>query len=62
MDKKKIKKRFDSLAEDIEHWKERNRCYYTDQDKYFKFLVPEGMSILDLGCGTGDLLYSLKPG
>jgi ubiquinone/menaquinone biosynthesis C-methylase UbiE len=25
------------------------------------FLIPEGSKILDLGCGVGDLLASLKP-
>lgn len=26
-----------------------------------RFLVPEGQRVLDLGCGGGDLLASLKP-
>ena len=36
--------------------------YYNDRlSKWLKFNVPEGASILDLGCGLGDLLASLKP-
>jgi len=59
--KEKIRKRFDLLAEKRQYWRNRNRYYYDDQEKYFRFLVPEGLSILELGCGTGDLLYALKP-
>jgi len=59
--KEKIRRRFDELAPKRQYWKDRNRYYYDDQEKYFRFLVPEGLSILELGCGTGDLLNALKP-
>ena len=56
-----IKKRFDALAEKRQDWKERNKYYYNDQEKYFRFLTSSGQSILELGCGTGDLLNGLEP-
>ena len=59
--KEKIRKRFDSLPEKRQYWRNRNRYYYDNQEKYFRFLVPEGLSILELGCGTGDLLDALRP-
>ena len=59
--KEKIRKRFDLLAEKRQYWRNRNRYYYDNQEKYFRFLIPEGLSILELGCGTGDLLYALRP-
>ncbi|RZB36208.1 MAG: hypothetical protein SRB2_02367 [Desulfobacteraceae bacterium Eth-SRB2] len=59
--KEEIIKRFDALAEKRQFWKDRNRYYYSDQENYFRFLVPERLSILELGCGTGDLLNALKP-
>jgi SAM-dependent methyltransferase len=62
MDKKaKLLSRFDALAPDRRRWKDRNRYYYEDQERYFRFLIPEGRSVLELGCGTGELLASLKP-
>ena len=60
--KENIKKRFNALAEKRQYWKDRNRYYYDDQERYFRFLVPEGLSILELGCATGDLLNALNPG
>lgn len=59
--KENIRKRFDALAGKRLYWKNRNRYYYADQEKYFQFLISSGQSILELGCGTGDLLNTLKP-
>ena len=59
--KEEIINRFDQLAALRLHWKARNQYYYNDQVRYFRFLVPEGSAVLELGCGTGDLLYALKP-
>ena len=53
--------RFDKLAGQRETWIKRNRYYYEDQARYYRFLVPEGLSVLELGCGIGDLLHVLKP-
>ncbi len=61
MKKEEIIKRFDALAPKREFWRNRNSYYYDDQEKFFRFMVPEGHSILELGCGTGDLLNALKP-
>ena len=52
---------FNKLAAERESWIRKNRYYYEDQTKYYRFLVPEGLSVLELGCGTGDLLHALKP-
>jgi len=59
--KQEIVQRFDRLAGERETWIRRNAYYYEDQQRYFRFLVPEGVSVLELGCGTGDLLGALRP-
>ena len=59
--KENIIHRFDRLAASRLGWKARNRYYYDEQVRYFRFLVPEGSAVLELGCGTGDLLDALKP-
>ncbi|MBW1826251.1 MAG: glycosyltransferase [Deltaproteobacteria bacterium] len=61
IEKEKIRNRFNALADRRQYWRTRNSYYYNDQERYFRFLVSEGLSILELGCGTGDLLNSLKP-
>ena len=53
--------RFNKLAAERETWIKKNRYYYEDQARYYRFLVSEGLSVLELGCGTGDLLAALKP-
>lgn len=59
--KKAIRERFEALARDRERWQHRNRYYYDDQRRYVRFLVPEGLRVLEIGCGLGDLLAALKP-
>lgn len=59
--KAKIIRRFDELAPSRDAWKEKNQYYYQDRERYMRFLVPEGSEVLELGCGTGELLHALKP-
>jgi ubiquinone/menaquinone biosynthesis C-methylase UbiE len=49
------------LASRRDSWIERNAYFYEQDEAYMRFLVPEGLRVLDLGCGTGRLLAALKP-
>ena len=40
---------------------EANRFYYEDHYRFMRFLVPEKATVIDLGCGIGDLLGALSP-
>jgi 2-polyprenyl-3-methyl-5-hydroxy-6-metoxy-1,4-benzoquinol methylase len=35
--------------------------FHQEDEKYLRFLIPPGLSILDVGCGTGHLLATLNP-
>ncbi|MGH7216730.1 MAG: hypothetical protein ACREIG_05795, partial [Nitrospiraceae bacterium] len=59
--KQAIRERFDGLAPEREFWQQRASYYYNDQRRYLRFLVPEGLRVLEIGCGLGDQLAALKP-
>ncbi|MEC7537814.1 MAG: glycosyltransferase, partial [Pseudomonadota bacterium] len=44
-----------------DRWISRNRAYYDDDRHYMQFVVPAGARVLEIGCGTGDLLARLRP-
>lgn len=41
--------------------RESNRYYQRYLRRYYGFLVPPGQSVLELGCGIGDLLAAVQP-
>jgi SAM-dependent methyltransferase len=48
-------------AAERDQWIGRHRYYFEEDWHYHRFLVPEGKRVLDLGCGTGGLLSTLRP-
>lgn len=56
-----IEEHFDSLASNYDAGKKRNWYYYQALKKVYQERIPEGSSVLEIGCGTGDILASLKP-
>lgn len=60
--KKKIAAAMDYISSKRNRYIRRNRYYYKDMIKFLKFNIPEGSSILEIGCGTGCLLDALNPG
>lgn len=61
MDKEAIKTYFNQISANRLKWKNKNRYYYQELEKYVRFLIPKKSSVLEIGCGTGEILASLKP-
>ena len=59
--KKNLQAHFESIAPKRRAWKNSNAYYYQLQTGYYRFLVPKGKRVLELGCGTGELLAALEP-
>jgi SAM-dependent methyltransferase len=49
------------LAPTRAEWIRRNAYFYNSDHRYLRLLVPEGASVLEIGCGNGQLLAALKP-
>jgi glycosyltransferase involved in cell wall biosynthesis/SAM-dependent methyltransferase len=52
---------FDGAAADRSHWRKKNHYYYESLERLYRFLVPRGHRVVELGCGTGELLAAVEP-
>ncbi|GAB4537367.1 MAG: bifunctional class I SAM-dependent methyltransferase/glycosyltransferase family 2 protein [Thermodesulfovibrionia bacterium] len=52
---------FDSLAPHRDKWRQRNRFYHEEIERFLRYLVPRDSSVIEIGCATGDTLASLNP-
>ena len=58
---KKVEAGFDAEASVRARWKKKNSYYYNKIIDTYRFLIPAGARILEVGSGDGDLLAALKP-
>jgi SAM-dependent methyltransferase len=53
---------FDGFVVEEPRWQRRNRTYHRLIEQITRFQVPPGASVLEIGCGSGELLAALEPG
>lgn len=51
----------DAVAAERDHWRQKNAYYYRSIEALCQSVVPEGARVLEIGCGTGELLAGLRP-
>lgn len=61
MKKSQVQSHFDKVAEGYDKGKHKYSYYYSNLKKLLGETIPKGGKVLEFGCGTGDLLASLKP-
>lgn len=52
---------FDRYATERARWKARNRYYYQELERLARATIAPGSRVLELGCGTGELLAAVQP-
>jgi SAM-dependent methyltransferase len=56
-----VREFYESHHDGLERSHHRHRYYYGYLTRVLRVRVPEGLRVLDLGCGSGRLLSALKP-
>ena len=44
-----------------EEWRKKSEFFHREDEAYLRFLIPKGVRVLEIGCGTGDTLAALSP-
>jgi len=61
LDKQERIKHFDAVAPIRNKWRRKGSYYHRELEKYLRYLIPKGSSVLEIGCGTGEMLAAVEP-
>ncbi len=56
-----VQKHFDKIAADYDAYTKKRSLHYSTLKKLIRRLIGKNKKVFEVGCGTGDLLYSLEP-
>ena len=60
MSNSKVLNHFNNIAKDYDYYKQKNKFYYSNLKSLLRDLISKNSSVLEFGCGTGDLIASLN--
>lgn len=52
---------WDSVARKMDAWVSKGGYYHKRINQIYRFLIPPGLKVIELGCGRGDLLAAVQP-
>lgn len=52
---------WDSIAIKTDSWTSKGEYYHQRLIDIYRFIIPPGQRVIEIGCGMGDLVASLKP-
>ncbi len=58
---KEIAEHYNNLASKRDYYRAKNQYYYSYLEAQYRYFIPEGKRVLEIGCGTGDLLNAVNP-
>jgi len=61
MEKQDVQQHFDSIASNYDYWKKKNAYYYITIKNFISRIIPPGKRVLEVGCGTGEILAAMQP-
>lgn len=61
MNSAEVKNHFNKIAPKYDAYKSNNKFYYKNLKDIVCNLVPRNSKVMEVGCGTGDILVSTKP-
>lgn len=56
-----VQEHFDRLAPEMDRWHRKSWYYHHELERFFQSVISPGGSVLEVGCGTGELLAAVQP-
>ena len=56
-----LREHFDRIAPEAARWRRRNSYYHGELVRLLRFAIPKGSTVVEIGCGAGDLLAAVEP-
>ena len=56
-----VRQHFDTIASEYTRFKKLNSYYHAQIQRWLRSVLPEGLDVIELGCGRSDMLLACQP-